>query len=116
MRVLRDGGTALYQVTQNSWRIIEVVRSSTNLGVTATEWHSPKIEPIDATANPDTPKPATHNELQLRLVALREKLSRLGALGYTHHLHHLFIHVGSVIYIGVAAGSEKENLLVSNLQ
>ena len=80
VRVLRDGGTALYQVTQNSWRIIEVVRSSTNLGVTATEWHSPKIEPIDATANPDTPKPATHNELQPRLVALREKLPTLHTL------------------------------------
>ena len=40
MRVLRDGGTALYQVAQNSWRIIEVVRSSTNLGVTAKELNS----------------------------------------------------------------------------
>ena len=40
----------------------------------------PKFGSIDATANPDTPKPATHNELQPRLVALREKLPTLHTL------------------------------------
>ena len=80
MRALRDGGIALYRVTLESWRIIEVVRSSTILGVTATEFTSPKIGPIGATANPDTPKPATHNELQPRLVALRKKLPTLHTL------------------------------------
>ena len=32
-----------------------MVRSSTNLGVTATELHFPKFGPIDATASPDPP-------------------------------------------------------------
>ena len=78
VRVLRDGGTALYQVTLESWRIIELSRQF--WGVTATEFTSQQIGPIGATANPDIPKPATHNELQPRLVALREKLPTLQTL------------------------------------
>ena len=70
MRVLRDGGTALYQVTLKSWRIIEVVRSSTNLGVTATEFTFPKKLGLSAQRRtpifPNRQRTTSYNLVSLR--------------------------------------------------
>ena len=62
------------------WMLMALIGNHQVLGVTATKRSPPQNWVIGATANPEIPKSATHNELQPRLVALREKLPTLHTL------------------------------------